>query len=57
MSKMVNSLKHNNAPMDETREMIAVWIDTKKTVAAVIRNSKNLKERLQQVDEEVEQEV
>ena len=43
--------------MDETREMIAVWIDTKKTVAAVIRNSKNLKERLQQVDEEVEQEV
>ena len=32
--------------MDETREMIAVWMDAKKTVAAVIRESKNLEEQL-----------
>ena len=43
--------------MEEIREMILVWMDAKKTVAVEIRECKRLKERLQLVEEEVEQEV
>ena len=40
--------------MEEITEMIAVWMDTQKTVTAVIQENKCLKERLQQVEQEVE---
>ena len=38
LSKMANNLKSKKALMEEITEMIAVWMDTKKTVAAMIRN-------------------
>ena len=43
--------------MEEITEMIAVWMDTKKTVVVVIREGKRLQERLQLMEEEMEQEV
>ena len=57
LNKMVNNLKSKKASMEEITEIIAVWMDTKKTVAVEIREGKRLKERLQLVEEKVEQEV
>ena len=40
--------------MTEIKEMVAGWMDTKSTVTAIIRESKNHKKRLKQVEQEVE---
>ena len=43
LDRMVNNLKYKKAPMKEIKEMMLVWMDQKKTVAAKIRECQHLK--------------
>ena len=54
---MVNKLESKKAHVKETREMISVWMDAKKTVAVETHGCQQLKERLQRVEEKVEEEI
>lgn len=40
--------------MSEVKEMINIWLDEKRTVALLIRESKKCKEQLKKVEQEVE---
>ena len=57
LNKMVNKLKSKKAHVKEIREMISVWMDAKKTVAVKTHGCQQLKERLQRVEEKVEEEI